>query len=123
MVEQDRSEDVARVDARWTDVARVPSRSVAGFVADILQDAGIRTRVVADDAGGVLPQLDTTTGGVHVEVPGDDVEMARQLLADLEDLAPGDLIETHDPVVTWRAAGIVLLAIVMALTVGGAFLP
>lgn len=123
MVEQDRSEDVARVDARWTDVARVPSRSVAGFVADILQDAGIRTRVVADDAGGVLPQLDTTTGGVHVEVPGDDVEMARQLLADLEDLAPGDLIETHDPVVTWRATGIVLLAIVMALTVGGAFLP
>ncbi len=122
MVEHDRSDDVARVDARWTDVARVPSRSVAGFVADVLQDAGIRTRVVADDAGGVLPQLDTTTGGVHVEVPGEDVEVARQVLADLEDMAPSDHVGIRDPVVTWRAAGIVLLAIVMALTVGGAFL-
>jgi hypothetical protein len=110
------------VDARWTDVARVPSRSIAGFVAALLEDAGIRTRVVADDGGGVLPQLEAITGGVHVEVPADDLAMAQSLLADLEDLEPADRLDAPDPVVTWRALGIVLLALVLVLTVGGVFL-
>jgi len=123
MADHEGTDDLARVDARWTDVARVPSRSVAGFVADVLEDAGIRTRVVADDGGGVLPQLDAITGGVHVEVPGDDLEVATAVLADLEEVAPPDLIDTRRPMVAWRAVGIVLLAIVLALTVGGVFLP
>lgn len=122
MPEYDGPDGIARVDARWTEVARVPSRSVAGFVAAVLEDAGIRTRVVADDGGGVLPHLDAITGGVRVEVPADDLEVARGVLADLDEVAPTDLDDTHAPVVTWRALGIVVLAIVMALTVGGVFL-
>jgi hypothetical protein len=89
----------------------------------VLEDAGIRTRVVADDGGGVLPQLDTLTGGVHVEVPGDDVEAARELLAALDTVTPSDLVDTHIPVATWRSVGVVLLVIAMAATVGGVFLP
>lgn len=127
MAEHDGTQGPPRVDARWTDVAQVPSRSIGGFVAAVLENAGIRTRVVADDGGGVLPQLDAITGGVHVEVPGDDLEAARALLADLDDEAPADLVDTHGvdppaPVVTLRAVGIVLLAVVLALTVGGVFM-
>lgn len=123
MVDHGGSDDVARVEAHWTDVARVPSRSIAGFLAGLLEDAGIPTRVVADDGGGVLPRLDTITGGVHVEVPGDDLEVARELLADLEDVTPTDPGDRHAPTATRRTVGIVLLAVVMALTVGGVFLP
>lgn len=127
MTEHDDADGRAQVDAHWTDVARVPSRSVAGFVAAVLEDAGIRTRVVADDGGGVLPHLDALTGGVHVEVPGNDLEAARGLLADLEEAAPTDVADARpvgprEPVVTWRAVGIVLLAIILVLTVGGVFL-
>jgi hypothetical protein len=111
------------VDARWTDVARFPSRSTAGFVAAVLEDAGIRTRVVSDDGGGVLPHLDALTGGVHVEVPGRELEAARELLAGLETGPASDLAEPLGSRLTWRAVGIVLLALVMALTVGGVFLP
>lgn len=123
ITDHDGPDEGRHVDAQWTDVARVPSRSIAGFVAAVLEDAGIRTRVVADDGGGVLPQLDTLTGGVHVEVPGHDVEAARELLAGIEDVQASDLGDTHSPVVTWRSVGIVLLALVMAATVGGAFIP
>lgn len=127
MAEHDGTAGRARVDAHWADVAQVPSRSIAGFVATVLEDAGIRTRVVADDGGGVLPHLDAITGGVHVEVPGDDLEEARGVLAELEAATPTGLVDArpvdlHEPVATGRAVGIVLLAIMLVLAVGGVFL-
>jgi hypothetical protein len=104
-------------------VANLPSRAIAGFVADVLEDAGIPTRIVADDGGGVLPHLDALTGGAHIEVHRGDLEAARTLLAGLQRVPPGDRADDHVPEITWRSVGILLLAIALVVTVGGAFLP
>lgn len=45
-----------------------------------LEDAGIQAIVLADDAGGMHPQL-TSVGGVRIMVNARDLEEAQQVLA------------------------------------------
>lgn len=116
------------VPARWTAVASVSTRALAGLLAAELDDAGLATRVVSDDAGGVLPHIGVLTGGVHVQVPDADVEVARAVLADLDGAVPdtdgrdrGERVAGSAPRMPWRLVVSGVLALALAIAVGGAF--
>ena len=60
-------------------VAVVDSRIEAELIAGLLRSHGVRAAVVADDAGGLEPQLQQD--GVRVLVARSDEATARELLA------------------------------------------
>jgi putative signal transducing protein len=66
--------------AREVSVGTYPTRDEAEIVSGLLASAGINARVAADDAGGVYPF--DFSGGPHVLVDEQDLEAARQVLAD-----------------------------------------
>jgi len=51
----------------------------AGIAKELLQDGGIRSFVLKDDAGGMEPHLQLT-GGVRLVVNRADAEQAHQIL-------------------------------------------
>lgn len=107
----------------WVAVASYPTRPFADFVASALEGHGIPTRVVGDDGGGMLPHVDTLAGGVHVEVPRDDVPAARELLARVPDgpTVSGDRPGVDRRAARWRVAVAAVVAVGLALVVGAAF--
>ena len=56
------------------------SRAEAEIARGILEAAGIQAMVLADDAGGMHPQLGFTSGGVKLMVLSDIQERAATLL-------------------------------------------
>ncbi|MBY5162831.1 hypothetical protein [Salsipaludibacter albus] len=50
-----------------------------------LQMGGVDARVGTDDAGGMHPHLGPAAGGLHLLVPADQVDLARELLRELDD--------------------------------------
>ncbi len=66
--------------SRPVEVARYPLRPYAEMAAGVLEDEGIDSVVVADDAGGMYAGIAPARLMVHEK----DLERARQVLADLE---------------------------------------
>jgi hypothetical protein len=93
----------------WTTVEVFAHRHMAEVAGSALRGAGLRYRVMADDAGGTEGlQLGS---GAQLQVPGDQREVALALLAaepgtadggHLEDLDAGRAVPTGDR--TWRTA-------------------
>jgi hypothetical protein len=67
-------------------VAVAGSRIEAELIAGMLRSHGVRAIVLADDAGGLEPQLQFE--GVRVLVAPSDASSARQLIAAAPDDAP-----------------------------------
>ena len=65
-------------------VESFPEKTFAEAVAALLATEGIESIVVADDAGGVLPNLDFARG-VRLMVAPEDAERARELLAPVDE--------------------------------------
>lgn len=63
-------------------VARFASRVEAELARSLLAEHGIDARVIADDAGGLHPELSIVTGGVGLLVTAQDAELSRVLLHD-----------------------------------------
>lgn len=105
----------------WVAVASYPTRPFAVFVASALEGNGISTRVVGDDGGGMLPHVDTLSGGVHVEVPESEAAAAQALLEQVHERST----RTSRPpssVGRWRTIFVVLVVVAMVLVVGTALL-
>ncbi|GIF75280.1 putative signal transducing protein [Asanoa siamensis] len=64
-------------------VAIVGSRIEAELAVGLLRSHGLRANYIADDAGGLEPQLQQD--GVRVTVAPDDEAEARRILADIGD--------------------------------------
>jgi hypothetical protein len=77
-----RAPDGAAGEVANVTVAQVPSRAEADLIAGLLSSSGVRSFVLADDAGGQQPQLQID--GVRVLVGRSDEAAARQLLAEAE---------------------------------------
>lgn len=60
------------------------SRDEAEFDRAILEGAGIRAMVSADDCGGMRPHLAFTSGGVKLLVLSENLERAAELLKQSE---------------------------------------
>jgi hypothetical protein len=71
------------VDRDVATVAVVSSRVEADLIVGLLGSHGVRAAVVADDAGGMEPQLQAD--GVRVLVAGADEAIARHILAATND--------------------------------------
>src|SRR5262249_36560721 len=56
------------------------SRGEAELARNVLESAGIRAMVLADDIGGVGPQLGFASGGVKLMVLSENLERATALL-------------------------------------------
>ena len=69
-------------DSATVSVAVVDNRIEAELIAGLLRSSGVKAAVVADDAGGMEPQLQQD--GVHVLVARADEAVARELLAEPE---------------------------------------
>lgn len=67
-------------DSATVSVAVVDNRIEAELIAGLLRSHGVKAAVVADDAGGLEPQLQQD--GVRVLVARADEAVARELLAD-----------------------------------------
>jgi hypothetical protein len=67
------------VDSATVAVAVVDNRIEAELIAGLLRSHGVRAAVLADDAGGLEPQLQQD--GVRVLVARSDEATARELLA------------------------------------------
>jgi hypothetical protein len=63
------------------EVVRASSDAEARLIVGMLEANGIAARLSADDAGGLEPQWQLTNG-VRVLVAPEDVEPARQLVAE-----------------------------------------
>ncbi len=61
-------------------VKTFPNRMEADLAKSVLEGNGIRASVSADDAGGMLPHIGFTTGGVKLFVIDDNAERALELL-------------------------------------------
>ena len=70
------------VHSATVSVAVVDNRFEAELIAGLLRSNGVEAAVVADDAGGLEPQLQMD--GVHVLVARADEAVARQLLAEAD---------------------------------------
>jgi hypothetical protein len=106
----DRTEPTA---ASWTPVGTYPTRALAGFVVSLLEGDGLQARVVADDAGGVLPHLDLARGGVEVQVHTEDVTAATALLGDLTD--PADATRRRPRAVPYAMLMLALAAVTLVV--------
>jgi hypothetical protein len=73
-------------EAAKVPVAVASSRIEAELIAGMLRSHGVRAIVLADDAGGLEPQLQFE--GVRVLVAPSDADSARQLIAADPDDAP-----------------------------------
>jgi predicted Fe-Mo cluster-binding NifX family protein len=71
------------VEGATVPVAVVGSHTEAELIVGMLRSHGVRAAVSADDAGGQYPQLQMQ--GVRVMVAPSDEDLARQLLADIDD--------------------------------------
>jgi Putative prokaryotic signal transducing protein len=69
-------------DSATVSVAVVDNRIEAELIAGLLRSHGVKAAVVADDAGGLEPQLQLD--GVHVLVARADEAVARGLLAETD---------------------------------------
>jgi len=69
-------------EAASVPVALASSRIEAELIAGMLRSNGVRAIVLADDAGGLEPQLQIQ--GVRVLVTPADEVLARRLIADAE---------------------------------------
>jgi hypothetical protein len=65
---------------REISIATVRTRDDAEVVRGLLESAGIRGRIIADDAGGVYPF--SLSDGVHVVVDEEDGDAAAAVLAE-----------------------------------------
>jgi hypothetical protein len=74
---------MAAMDGDPVPVAVVSSRTEAELIVGLLDSNGVRAIVVADDAGGLGPQLQLQ--GIRVLVAPSDEATARRLLADTDD--------------------------------------
>jgi hypothetical protein len=74
------------MDGAAVTVAVVTSRAEAELIAGLLRSNSLRAAVLADDAGGLDPQLQLE--GVRVLVAPDDEAAARRLLADSQSAVP-----------------------------------
>jgi hypothetical protein len=94
-------------------VGRFSSRSEAQVARAMLSEHGIEAAVDADDAAGLHPELSLATGGITLSVAVDDVEEARELLADVEAGDPHHRLRPRR-----RARGWILLvaAVLVAIT-------
>lgn len=77
--------------SRPVEAARYSLRPYAEMAAGVLEDEGIHSVVVADDAGGMYAGIAPARLMVHEE----DLEEARQILADLE-VEPDSEAESSD---------------------------
>jgi hypothetical protein len=76
------------VDTAPVTVATVNSRIEAELAVGLLRSHGLRATYIADDVGGLEPQL--ARDGVRVLVAADDEAAARRILADIgDDGVPG----------------------------------
>ncbi|WP_203707064.1 putative signal transducing protein [Asanoa iriomotensis] len=64
-------------------VAIVRSRIEAELAVGLLRSQGLRAAFIADDVGGLEPQLQQS--GVRVLVAAEDEAAARRILADVDD--------------------------------------
>ncbi len=71
------------MDGATVPVAVVASRIEAELIVGMLRSNGLRAAVLADDAGGLDPQLQVQ--GVRVLVAPSDEASARQLIAEAND--------------------------------------
>lgn len=63
---------------------RYPSEMDAIFVRTMLQSEGIEVMIMKDDAGGMEPQFQLTQG-VRLMVRAEDLERAKELIAEIDD--------------------------------------
>ena len=72
-------------------VGSCTSRHEAELQRHVLEEAGIPSSLSSDDAGGLHPELAFTRCATYrILVAADQVERARDVLADFEPDAPGD---------------------------------
>ncbi len=67
----------------WADLATAPNLLVAELWCQLLREAGIPARVHPGDVP-LFPALGIGAAGVRVQVPADQVDAARLILAGLE---------------------------------------
>ncbi|MER3450260.1 MAG: hypothetical protein C4315_11000 [Chloroflexota bacterium] len=67
----------------WADLTTAPNLLVAELWCQLLREAGIPARVHPGDIP-LFPALGIGAGGVRVQVPADQVDAARLILAGLE---------------------------------------
>jgi hypothetical protein len=103
----------------WATVGRYPSRALAQVAASLLEADGLRARVVGDDALGLLPDLAPGRGGVEVQVPAPDAELATSRLRALEEPTRRTPEATRS---RWRAVVGLVLAVAVLVAVASAFL-
>lgn len=65
----------------WTTIESASTRESAEIVADALRQQGFEVQVVGDEAGGMAPHFELGTTGVDVQVPADQAEAARGVVA------------------------------------------
>jgi len=70
--------------SNWVALERVPNRTLAQPIVDLLADNDIPARVQSDDCGGLDPALAFVLG-TWVEVPAEHADAARAVVAELFD--------------------------------------
>lgn len=70
-------------------VGRFSSRAEAQVARAMLSEHGVEATVVVDDVAGLHPELSLATGGLALEVVVEDLDEARELLADVPPAVSG----------------------------------
>lgn len=70
-------------------LGRFSSRAEAQVARAMLSEHGIEATVVVDDVAGLHPELSLATGGLGLAVVPEDLDEARELLADVPPAVPG----------------------------------
>lgn len=92
-------------------VGRFLTRAEADVARSMLEASGLEAVVLGDDGGGVHPAATYGHGGMALGVHPDDVDEARELLADVD--APLDRRELGGP--TWRSRTGLVVALLLVL--------
>jgi hypothetical protein len=92
-------------------VGRFLTRAEADVARSMLEASGLEAVVLGDDGGGVHPAATYGHGGMALGVHPDDVDEARELLADVA--APLDRSELGAP--TWRSRTGLVVALLLVL--------
>ncbi len=71
-------------------VGTFPSRLEAEMAQGLLESAGIRSMIAADDCGGARPHMLLGSGGARLIVLQERAEEAAEVLRRLEESADGD---------------------------------
>jgi hypothetical protein len=100
------SEQVATVR-----VGRFLTRAEADVARSMLEASGLEAVVLGDDGGGVHPAATYGHGGMALGIHPDDVEEARELLADVD--APLERSDLRSP--TWRSRVGLVVAVLLVL--------